>query len=406
MLSNSAFNALLKTIEEPPPYIIFIFATTEIHKVPATIRSRCQQFNFRLISVEVIKELLASACVDEGIEAEDDALFWIAKEATGSMRDGFTLFDQVAAFSDGEITLEKIREKLGLVGLDKLNTLIETIISGDGSAVMEQVDAILFQGVAVEQFVGDLGEYFRNLLFMRHGVRSESLLGYNPERFSPAAREAFTVEQLELTVEMILKLFRDLRFSLNQRYELELLLSRIAGLTSYLSPKQMLGEIKRMKALLAGEGSGEGGGSSDPRKPLIRIDRGSQPSASSRELPSREEPNRTPPKGQGEVSPAAAVPPQAEMESSPPEPAARNRDLIRISTPTRLRLLPWMLLRISSLLRFRPRTAAMLPPSSQAGGSSDSRRAACIRRNFRFRRILRVFYGGYGGIQGGDSGGS
>jgi len=251
MLSNSAFNALLKTIEEPPPYIIFIFATTEIHKVPATIRSRCQQFNFRLISIEVIKGLLAKAATDEGVEAEEDALFWIAKEATGSMRDAFTLFDQVMAFSDGAITLEKIREKLGLVGLDKLNTLVETVVAGDGSAVMEQIDSILFQGVAVEQFVGDLGEYFRNLLFMRHGVQSESLLGYNPDRFSKIVRNSFTVEQLELTVEMIFSLFRDMRYSLNQRFELELLLSRISGLTTYLTPKQMLSEIKQLKEKLS-----------------------------------------------------------------------------------------------------------------------------------------------------------
>lgn len=251
MLSNSAFNALLKTIEEPPPYIIFIFATTEIHKVPATIRSRCQQFNFRLISIDVIKGLLSRAAKDEGVQAEEDALFWIAKEATGSMRDAFTLFDQVMAFSDGEITLAKIREKLGLVGLDKLNTLIETVVSGDGKAVMEQIDSILFQGVAVEQFVGDLGEYFRNLLFMRHGVQSESLLGYNPERFSQTVRNSFTVEQLEYAVEMIFSLFRDMRFSLNQRFELELLLSRIAGLTSYLTPRQMLMEIKQLKEKLS-----------------------------------------------------------------------------------------------------------------------------------------------------------
>ena len=113
MLSNSAFNALLKTIEEPPPYIIFIFATTEIHKVPATIRSRCQQFNFRLISLEEIKDSLQLAATELEIEAEDDALFWIAKEATGSMRDAYTLFDQVAAFSDGLISLEKIRGETG-----------------------------------------------------------------------------------------------------------------------------------------------------------------------------------------------------------------------------------------------------------------------------------------------------
>jgi DNA polymerase III subunit gamma/tau len=98
MLSNSAFNALLKTIEEPPPYIVFIFATTEIQKVPATIRSRCQQFTFRLVPIEKVKDVLARVSAESGIKAEDDALFWIARQATGSMRDSYTLFDQVVSF--------------------------------------------------------------------------------------------------------------------------------------------------------------------------------------------------------------------------------------------------------------------------------------------------------------------
>ena len=113
MLSISAFNALLKTIEEPPEYVIFIFATTELQKVPQTIRSRCQQFHFQLISEENIVKCLKSAAEDIYIEADEDALYWIAKEGKGSMRDSYTLFDQVASFSEGHITLEKIREKLG-----------------------------------------------------------------------------------------------------------------------------------------------------------------------------------------------------------------------------------------------------------------------------------------------------
>ncbi|MDR3060287.1 MAG: DNA polymerase III subunit gamma/tau, partial [Prevotella sp.] len=116
MLTNNAFNALLKTIEEPPEYIVFIFATTEVHKVPATIRSRCQQFNFRLIPIETIQKILKDTCAEMGIEAEDEALFWIAKESTGSLRDAYTLFDQVASFSDGHIREQLIRDKLGLVG--------------------------------------------------------------------------------------------------------------------------------------------------------------------------------------------------------------------------------------------------------------------------------------------------
>ena len=135
MLSNSAFNALLKTIEEPPPYVVFIFATTEIHKVPATIKSRCQQYNFRLIHPEIIQGLLKGACAESNIKADDDALFWIAKEATGSLRDAYTLFDQVSAFSDNLITLEKIRDKLGLVGLDQMNQIAEDLAASKQAQV-------------------------------------------------------------------------------------------------------------------------------------------------------------------------------------------------------------------------------------------------------------------------------
>src|SRR5512136_752217 len=99
MLSNSAFNALLKTIEEPPPYIVFIFATTEVHKVPATIRSRCQQFNFRLIGPEQIKARLQEVVQELNMPTEEAALFWMAREATGSLRDAYTLLDQVISFS-------------------------------------------------------------------------------------------------------------------------------------------------------------------------------------------------------------------------------------------------------------------------------------------------------------------
>ena len=143
MLSNSAFNALLKTIEEPPPYIVFIFATTEVHKVPATIRSRCQQYNFRLISTAEIKESLREASRELGVEAEDRALIWIAKEATGSLRDAYTILDQVASFSEGSLTLDKIREKLGVLGIDELNDFARLLGGRDPGKVLEQMDQIL-----------------------------------------------------------------------------------------------------------------------------------------------------------------------------------------------------------------------------------------------------------------------
>jgi len=247
MLSNSAFNALLKTIEEPPPYIVFIFATTEIHKVPATIKSRCQQFNFRLISTDVIKELLASISKEAGLKYEDDALFWIAKEATGSLRDAYTLYDQVVSFSDGELTLEKIREKLGLVGLDQMNELAELMAAGKAAEVIEYGEIILNAGVAIEQFVIDLSEYFRHILFIKHDIRKESLLGFNIERFSSRVIEAFSVQQLEYAVDLTFQLYRDIRYSLNQRFELDILLSKMSSLSVYISPETIMNNIGMLR---------------------------------------------------------------------------------------------------------------------------------------------------------------
>ena len=247
MLSTSAFNALLKTIEEPPPYVVFIFATTEVHKVPATIRSRCQQYNFRLIPTDVIVSLLKDITKEFGKVAEDDALFWIAKEATGSLRDAYTLYDQVVAFCGTEITLEKIREKLGLVGLEQINTLATFFVKGNREDALLTLDQIITQGISAEQFITDLSEYFRSLLFIKSGITRESLLGYKKERFSSEVIDALNPTQIESALDYLLKLYRDIRFSLSQRFELELLISRLCSITKYFTNKELLGMIVNLK---------------------------------------------------------------------------------------------------------------------------------------------------------------
>ena len=218
MLSNSAFNALLKTIEEPPPYIAFIFATTEVHKLPATIRSRCQQFSFRLISSEQIKQKLTEVARELNIQAEDQALFWMAKEATGSLRDAYTLLDQIISFSTDSITLERIREKLGVVGTDQINKIGELLINRDKHHILEYTAGILERGISVEQFVIDLAEYFRNLLFVKCGIHKQSLLSCSPESFSEKLINAFSHSQIEKAIELVLQLYQNLKFSLNSRF--------------------------------------------------------------------------------------------------------------------------------------------------------------------------------------------
>lgn len=252
MLSTSAFNALLKTIEEPPPYVIFIFATTELHKVPATIKSRCQQFHFRLVAVEQLKELLAQAAAEIGLQAEDEALYWIAREATGSVRDAYTLFDQVASFSAGHITFEKIRETLGLVGLDTMNQLFETCVVSNTSAALEQLDSLLQSGVSIEQFISDCSNYLRSLLLIKAGITKESLLGQALERYSQQVLAGWSVPQTERALSLFLGLYRDIRYSTSPRYEVDLAISRLCGLSFFVSPQEVFQAVEQARQLLSG----------------------------------------------------------------------------------------------------------------------------------------------------------
>ena len=250
MLSNNAFNALLKTIEEPPPHVVFIFATTELQKVPATIKSRCQQFNYRLVPVEKVKEQLAQAAAELGIKAQDEALYWIAREAGGSMRDSYTLFDQVAAFSGDEITYEKIRDKLGLVGIDRLNELFGLCVKGDSTNVLLKFDEYLQNGVSIEQLISNCTDYLRSILFIKSGIKKEALLGQSAERYSADVINAWSTIQVERALSIFMQLYRDIRYSLSPRYEFELALSRMCWLKDYVSAQEVKKAVDAVKPVL------------------------------------------------------------------------------------------------------------------------------------------------------------
>lgn len=254
MLSTSAFNALLKTIEEPPEYVIFIFATTETQKVPATIRSRCQQFHFQLIPLDTIKTVLADTAREMGIPAEDEALFWIAKESTGSMRDAYTLFDQVVSFSSGNITMEQIEMKLGLAGLDKISAIIGSVAHEQPEQALQALGTLLDSGISVEQCIKDLAQYMRNLLLINRGIVQESTLGIQASQIPQEIREAYTDEQLEAALELFLRLYRDIRFSLSPRFELELAISKLTGLRYMASSVTLVRKMEQLKEqLLSGD---------------------------------------------------------------------------------------------------------------------------------------------------------
>jgi DNA polymerase III subunit gamma/tau len=250
MLSTSAFNALLKTIEEPPHYVIFMFATTEQHKVPATIKSRCQQFTFRLVSSDVIKELLASAAADIGVKTEDEALLWIARESGGSIRDAYTLFDQVVSFADGNITAALIREKLGLVGQDRMNALFGHFVAGDTAGALSALDSILGGGVSPEQFVADSVEYCRALLLLKNGLTRESLLGAPISSFDLGIAEALSGEKIEKILSLFLSAYRNLKESIDPRYELDLAAAKASHINDYVPPSDVVKAVSALKRYL------------------------------------------------------------------------------------------------------------------------------------------------------------
>lgn len=175
MLSTSAFNALLKTLEEPPPHVIFILATTEPHKIPATVISRCQRFDFHRISTRQVAAHLADLAGREGIAVTPEALAVIARAATGSMRDGISLLDQITAYGHQAVDAELVRDVLGMVSGAAITELTDAIASGDPPAVLHKLHELIGQGVELGQLVNQLIDHFRSLLLLNVG-RDPSLV--------------------------------------------------------------------------------------------------------------------------------------------------------------------------------------------------------------------------------------
>ena len=171
MLSKGAFNALLKTLEEPPPHVIFILATTEPHKLPATIRSRCQQFDFRRIPVNIITQRLKEVAGAEGYAYSDDALIIIARAAEGGMRDALSILDQCAAY--GDITPENVTSALGGGDTHLLYQLVAHIAEYDEKNALEQLRAILDAGADTRALIKDLADVFRRMMWQSAGAKSE-----------------------------------------------------------------------------------------------------------------------------------------------------------------------------------------------------------------------------------------
>ncbi len=230
MLSPGAFNALLKTLEEPPAYVIFILATTEIHKIPVTILSRCQRYDFRRISIDTITARLTDLLAKENVQAEEKAVRYIAKAGDGSMRDALSLLDQCIAFYLGqELTYDKVLEVLGAVDTEIFARLLSAVLKEDVPQAMGIVEELMINGRELTQFAADFCWYLRNLLLMKSADDMEELLDISSENLETLKAQAAQVESVVLMryIRVFSTLLNDLKFSTQKRILTEVALIKL-----------------------------------------------------------------------------------------------------------------------------------------------------------------------------------
>lgn len=229
MLSIGAFNALLKTLEEPPSYVIFILATTEVHKIPITILSRCQRYDFRRITIDTITQRLRELMETEGISVEEKALRYVAKTADGSMRDALSLLDQCIAFHFGqELTYDKVLDVLGAVDTEVFSRLLRHVLEQDVTGCIGLLEEIVMQGRELTQFVTDFTWYLRNLLLLKSSDDIEDVIDVSSDNLVRLQEESQMVE-----VETIMRYIR--------------IFSELSGQIKYASQKRILVEIALIK---------------------------------------------------------------------------------------------------------------------------------------------------------------
>lgn len=255
MLTQEAFNALLKTLEEPPSHVVFIFATTEIHRVPDTILSRCQKYFFKKISVDAIVLHLKRIVSAEGFAVQEKALYAIARAVDGSMRDAQSLLEQVLSFSEGEIGEEGALAILGVVSLASYLRMLTLIARGDRRGVMEEVDRVVSMGIDIPRYTTGFLDLVRVARLAGSGIDVRTLMGFAADEAAAvleAARQ-FHDEEIGVLFRIGTALLRDLRFSGNERVVLEMaLLDMISARTG----PSLSSIIRRLEE--AGPGSSPG----------------------------------------------------------------------------------------------------------------------------------------------------
>ena len=246
MLTREAFNALLKTLEEPPEHVKFIFCTTEPTKIPVTILSRCQRFDFAGISTRAIFARLGQIAKAEGVEAEPEALEALARRAAGSMRDSQSLLEQLLAFAPERITVADVHEMLGTAGDESLTAMVEHLVNRDAAAALAQFDAALAEGVDVGQFLEQLFGYLRDCMTAAAGCATDAFLyasGANSQQIATAGKR-LGLQTILAAMQILDQTLARLRYSTQGRILAELALVRLCELEELDEVSELIAQLR------------------------------------------------------------------------------------------------------------------------------------------------------------------
>ena len=247
MLSTGAFNALLKTLEEPPSYVIFILATTEAHKIPITILSRCQRYDFRRITIDVIAARLHELLEKEQVQAEEKAVRYIAKAGDGSMRDALSLLDRCIAFYLGEeLTYNKVLEVLGAVDVDIFSQLFCYVAKGNVIGCMEILEELVVRGRELGQVVSDFTWYLRNLLLVKTSEQAQDIIDVSTEHFAVMQEECELVEAETLMryIRVMSELSNQIRYATQKRVLIEIALIKLCRPSMEINYDSLLDRVR------------------------------------------------------------------------------------------------------------------------------------------------------------------
>lgn len=251
MLSTGAFNALLKTLEEPPSYVIFILATTEVHKIPVTILSRCQKYDFKRISVDTITARMRDLMEHEQVSVEEKALRYVAKMADGSMRDALSLLDQCIAFHLGEtLTYDMVLEVLGAVDTEVFGRLLDRVIAGDVTGTIHILDEMIIHGKEIGQFVSDFTWYMRNLLLIQTSERPEEAVDVSTEQLLEMQEQSGMIDTDALMryIRVFSELSSQMRYSAQKRVQVEIALIKLCRPQMEVQQDSLLDRLRQLEA--------------------------------------------------------------------------------------------------------------------------------------------------------------